>query len=754
MSVKNPKKEQYIIFSMIYLTIILIGVVILITIIVDIYQDAQENIQAQIESSSIEISNYVDDKLNTVEKLAEKVTEYINQKGNLEELKEANQYVKIFEESKVFENVSVIDSDGRLLTSNGEITFLHNKEVFQRGMKGETFISAKTEGIEDSRKVIVFCAPIKKDNEIMGIVIGTQLASKLSETMARNFYGGAGFCYVVQDDGELVINTTNKNSIQKMDNFFDTLLELAVNKKVAAYDLHKIELAFKDHENKPMGIQEIELKDGKRYIGYRSVPSYPSWNVICVIKATDVWQLAFPLIIKTSILTITSVVAVFFLNRNRKKSKIELEKVAFTDELTEGWNYNYFKRKAKQILESNQKNAYTLIRIGIQNFKYYNNNFGYKAGDTLLKELYKLLNKYFSASRNELVARIHSDEFIILCHRREEKDRIEALYGYIGRASEFAQIDTTINFHIGVYNIVDNHMDIENMIERAQLAQNYYKSNPNEHGYMYEEKLFQQISENAKMETDMHNALRNKEFQVYYQPKIDLKSNRVVGGEALVRWNSKRFGFLLPGRFIPLFESNGFIQELDFYVLEQVCQYIQKQKQEKAPSIVIAVNQSRHHSYNKNYLDRLRKVLDTYKIEADGIELEITESMMIQNMDYTLSNVKGMRNMGFGISIDDFGTGYTSLRFLQEVEVDVVKIDRSMVLSAEKSEKQYNMFKSLVKMLHSIGVKVVCEGIETEQQLEMVQEIECDIVQGFYYAKPMPQEEFEQYIQMMNGIEP
>ncbi len=245
----------------------------------------------------------------------------------------------------------------------------------------------------------------------------------------------------------------------------------------------------------------------------------------------------------------------------------------------------------------------------------------------------------------------------------------------------------------------------------------------------------------------MHRALEEGEFQAWFQPKVDVTTGRTVSAEALIRWNSAQFGFLTPAAFVPLFEKNGFIQELDFYMLEQVCRFLRDRLDRGEPVFPVSINQSRLHGYNDDYLRRLRETVGHYQIPHELIEMEVTESVLLENMERVEENIGLLRAEGYLVGIDNFGTGYTSLSFLQDVDVDVIKMDRSLLLGAQASEKNLVMLRYLVEMSHAMGMRVVCEGVETPEQAELVRSLECDMIQGYYCAKPMPEREFAQYLQ-------
>lgn len=252
----------------------------------------------------------------------------------------------------------------------------------------------------------------------------------------------------------------------------------------------------------------------------------------------------------------------------------------------------------------------------------------------------------------------------------------------------------------------------------------------------------------SRMESLQQRALERREFHIWYQPKYDLVTRKCVGAEALVRWQSTELGFLPPGKFISLFESNGFITQLDFYNLEHVMQFQRDCKAKGLPVVPISVNQSRLHMREKGYLHHMRALVDRYTTE--GIELELTETAFDFGSEaireHSLAVVTALHALGFAIDMDDFGSGYSDLSLLNQLPLDVMKIDRSLLLASEESERMRVVLKMMIDLGHSLGMRVICEGIETEAQEELLRAVGCEYGQGFLYGRPMQRADFEAFL--------
>lgn len=723
--------------------ILILGIVLCFSTVLDIYSEAVSNIRDQIKLTAEDVSSYASSKLTTVERLADLTEPYIGSETDPSSYKKAANYLKTYSDTQIFDRVSIISEDGTLYSAGETTLNIKKHPLFTRGMSGESFISRPTKSVSDQKEILIFSAPVKRDGRVIGIVACSLLVEKLEKDLTKDFYHGKGYCHIVNNAGDFILRSTNPESHPYKDNLFDLIRGEAVNIKEAEAQIDSMSSAFRGDSP---GVEEFSLKEGRKLVGYRSLESYTDWNVICVIEVKNIWVNSLPTIIKILFITLISacIMIVFGLHRGRLRKRLEY--IAYNDEITEGRNYNYFREKVPGLLNSHREESYFIIRLGVMRFQYINNNFGYKTGDLLLKKIYIRLNDLYPEASGQLAVRIHSDEFIVLSRHNTEAVTPAELLQILSGIIQELKIDFVLNFSIGVYPVQNPDEPVQDMVSKARLAQRDFRDNPLENSFYYQERLMNTVNQDARLEASMEQALINHEFVVYLQPKIDIHTEKPVGGEALVRWDSPDFGFLTPDKFIPLFERNGFIQKLDFYVLNTVCAYLKERQMQGRPPIFIAVNQSRHHAFNPNYIKQLTEIITSHSISPESIELEITESMLLANMEKVVENICKLREIGFQISIDDFGSGYTSLSFLQSVDVDVIKMDRSMLLGAEASRRQFLMLNYITQMVHSLGVKVVCEGVETENQLELVRSTKCDVIQGFYYAQPMPMDKFEEYV--------
>lgn len=426
-----------------------------------------------------------------------------------------------------------------------------------------------------------------------------------------------------------------------------------------------------------------------------------------------------------------------------RRSQQELERVFYTDHLTALPNQAAFEISAAEKLRSAAPGAYLMIYLDLNNFKFVNDSYGYNAGDKLLLSFSATLKRFCNS--NEICAHLHADHFAILLKKREHviEDLQTAVLASIESEREL-NLSDILTCSYGVYTIPDPDASIASCISEASVALKEGRSSQRTVAY-YDQHLLDKITNENKMTRWMHQGLSEKEFQIYLQPKVNLERSEVTGAEILVRWNSEPFGFLPPDEFIPLFEKNGFIVDLDFYVLEATCQIL-KQSLKISPerAVVLSVNVSRVTLFQNDFIKRFVQMSERYGVPPKYLEIEITENVFIFDANTVEQILSQLRSYGFSISMDDFGSGYSSLNLLRELPIDVLKIDRIFLQESIRVEKAYAIIKSVVEMAHSLNMVVVCEGVETLEHAEFLKTIHCTVGQGYYFSKPIPLSAFQE----------
>lgn len=417
------------------------------------------------------------------------------------------------------------------------------------------------------------------------------------------------------------------------------------------------------------------------------------------------------------------------------------------DRLTGLLSKDYFCMMAEELLEANPDTEYSVLCTDIDNFKLYNDVFGFEAGNDLLKNLAHLMKE--EVGRYGLCGRMNADRFVCIIERARERACRDRNVERITREGGLLK-NSVLRW--GIYEIEERDLPVDKMCDRAQLAVDSIKDKYNRYYQVYDESLREKILRDKMLTDSMQHALANGEFVVYLQPKYNLRDNLMCGGEALVRWNSPVFGMLSPGVFIPLFEKNGFIFELDCFVWESACRILQRWKDEGRELLPVSVNVSRADLFKSNLVDTLTDLVDRYGIDPSLLHLEITESAYSDNPRQIISTVETLHNKGFIIEMDDFGSGYSSLNMLGSMKVDILKLDRGFIVNETAKHPSQSILSDVIVMAHKLHLEVVAEGIETLEQINRLKAENCDIAQGFLMAKPMPVEDFEALVDR-NGAE-
>lgn len=408
------------------------------------------------------------------------------------------------------------------------------------------------------------------------------------------------------------------------------------------------------------------------------------------------------------------------------------------DRLTGLCSREFFYEKVRERLQKEPDKEYTIVCTNIENFKLYNDTFGISAGDRLLQQMSQALRE--RSGENAICGRYGGDRFMCLQEREQElKDRD------LLEQSTFQGIKNVV-MKWGIYEIIDRSVQVEQMCDRALLAADSVKGQYNRHFAVYDDTLRGKLIREKEITDAMESALTEKQFAVYLQPKYNLKGECMAGAEALVRWIHPTWGFISPGEFIPLFEKNGFIPQLDQYVWETVCELLQEWKQKGYPALPVSVNVSRADIYQIDLVNVLSDLTKKYDIEPSNLHLEITESAYAENPTQILNAINQLRKLGFVIEMDDFGSGYSSLNMLNQMQMDVLKLDMKFIQNEMAKPANQSILSYVVSMAHGMGLSVVAEGVETREQLERLQAIGCDYVQGYFLAKPMPTADYEKLL--------
>ncbi len=418
------------------------------------------------------------------------------------------------------------------------------------------------------------------------------------------------------------------------------------------------------------------------------------------------------------------------------------------DPLTHLPNINAFQRKVMDLIQSNPVNRYQMIRMDVESFRTINEMFGTEEGDKLLTFIGVRIQECLDEEEMVAYCRTASDVFLMCVPVRLYS--VNGIIEYLKRAVAAYPRVYEVQLSFGVYDItrddVENMVPVTRFIDRAAAAQNTIKGNYLHHVAYYNEGIEQQERNEQRILADMQIALKEEQFEVYLQPKVDMQTGKIVGAESLSRWIHPKRGIIMPGEYIPIFEKNGFIVELDEYIIKHTCRHIRRWIDEGITVYPVSINLSRTNLYNPKLLSHIEEYVTQYDVPRDTIEFELTESGFAIDNNHLSVLSKNLQKRGFRVYMDDFGSGYSSLNALREISVDVLKIDLRFLPTRKNDKKANTILKYVVSMAEDLELDIVVEGVETEEQRDFLLSIGCRIVQGFYYYKPMSVEQYEKKI--------
>lgn len=436
--------------------------------------------------------------------------------------------------------------------------------------------------------------------------------------------------------------------------------------------------------------------------------------------------------------------------RDLEETTVQVEKLQECDPVTGLYQYNVFLRKLQELIDEAKPGELCLISSDIRHFKYINENYGISVGDELLRSFADELRAEHGAAL--IATRVYSDNVVMATRIREgvSPERIaDTIVGFNEAFSVKARkkyLNGRLNINSGYY-VIRGDETAEYAVSNANMARKRAK----EPGYagtavMFQESMMEEIRRQVRLTDALPDAIKNRELCVYLQPKVSCRSREIIGAEALIRWRKPDGTFHYPDEFIPVFERNGGIVELDYYVYREVFRWLRQRLDEGKAVVPVSMNVSRFHLRDDRLVAYVRELMEEYKVPAEYLEFELTENLYIENMEHILPMINELRGMGIKVSMDDFGSGFSSLNVLNDLPIDVIKLDKVFMKKAGLKEGEKTIIACVVDMAKKLHITVLCEGVENEEQDCFLREIGCDMIQGYYYGKPMPVTAFEELL--------
>lgn len=714
--------------------LLLISLAFIVTVSV-VFNNIKTNLEREIISSLSEeaeenaalIEKEIDAKFGVLQSFANELS---STGDEIEEIRDMKSFVEVYN----FRRMGFVDLNGIAKTTDGFEKDLSFREFYQVGLKGESFITEslpETIGDYTEDMINILSVPVYDNKgEIKGVLFATYLTEKFHEVIFSDSFQGEGYTYIVAGDGD-VISSYGDGMQKEYDNIF------IYTGDAAQYDdaiQEKVENDMREKISRVgIGVNEDNDKYFYCYKPLEIESADMNWYIFSIEPKSVLDERMHPImrdiqfltVILICILVMANIVFLFYNVRRRQ----ELFRLAYKDSITGGDNFSNFKEKAKKY----ENTEGYVIALDISEFKLVNNVCGNASGDEVLKVIWDVI--LANCNDNEQAARVNADRFVIFWIESSKKTvtyRIEKLINEIEGISE--QLSVPRLYPVIGIRAVEKLDDADKRYGEALRAKALVKNRRDRHYAFYDEIDYDTIVENKKLENGFEKALADKKFEVWYQPKFNSHTGKIVGSEALIRWRADDGSLISPGRFIPLFEKNGNIIRLDEYVFREVCRQQKEWQKEGIQILPVSVNISRFSLYYSNVVEKYERIINYYDVDHKYVQIEITESAIIENT-VIVELIQKFHDAGFDILLDDFGSGYSSLASLNQMPFDTIKLDKSLVdyVGNENGEK---LLKFIVQLVQSLGMKITAEGVEYKEQLDFLENLNCDDIQGFYFSKP------------------
>lgn len=745
------KKDRYInILIASIFVLVSVGVLMLFFMMKNQIKSSEKIVGEVSQQLAFNVYNRIEGDLQVLEMISNSIGDNIS-KFRPSEL---SSYLKSSSRQAAFNSFSYVTLDGTSYTYERGGNSRLNSDVsklpcFNEAKSGQTCFNRTPISIENGIETYrdVYSVPIISKGKVKAILSARARADIFKTMLEVNTFNNTAFAHIVKSNGDYILRADNEY-MESFQNFFDQP-EFFLN-------IRKSNLLNKFAEKKS-GIFWAVL-DNQIWLAAYSPVAFYDWMILLYVPAKVLALSVFEAIFFT-IGVMLAISCLLFLILKRvevlqREAYEKMIKIAFQDDVTGGYNKPKFIIEAQKVLKNiSASDKYCLILMDIAKFKVINEIYGFDVANIILKDVYGIIKE--NLPKDALLARSYAATYIFIMKYNNDEDInnvIDKIHKDIAiyNNEKMGLLKDTPNKVVaklvplfGVYLINDVTVPIYTMCDRVGLAKRTIADDINKYVSYYDDSLRKQLLSEKNIEDEMHSALINNQFVMYLQPKYDMKTLKIAGSEALVRWIHPTKGFIPPGDFIPLFEKNGFVLNVDRYMWDLACKTIRSWIDRGFEPVPISVNVSRLHLSNEFFIENLKDLIEKYQIPTALLELELTETASFEDFDKFKDIVDELKKQGFSIAMDDFGSGYSSLNMLRQISCDILKLDRGFINDTTTDDRGKIVVQHVLSMAKNLSLKTVAEGIETVEQAQFLTDSDCDIAQGFLYARPMPLEEFE-----------
>ncbi len=649
------------------------------------------------------------------------------------------EYVREKKDILNLENVLIYDNVGMAFVDDGKLYDMADSDCFKIAMTGEVYASPPFISQFSGEEVCCVGVPIVVDGVVDG-VLAVEYNTDYLDTLLTTFTDDRGLNLVLDGESNILLST----------NSFVISFEAFKN---AVFDGGTtFESVVDDFSNGRSGSISYSIGGVKKFGEYRPI-QVNDWMLFFEISEESlnesVTNISNAMMFTSAIILASALITIVYVITSKNNNAKALEKVAYYDELTGIPNIIKFKMDVAKMIKKYPADSFIMVKMDVVNFKAINDMFGYAEGNNVIRVIADV-GKTVTAEKF-IQARVSAEEFMLfagdglLSGLEQSAERYEALFKeMMPHLSEHR-----FEFRYGRYFLKPGEDDVNDIVHKTNIAHSFAKKDGRGNIWDYDEDFTRKALRDTELANKMHKALVGREFTAFLQPKYNISDDKICGAEALVRWIEPKGTMIYPSDFIPLFEQNGFIVELDKYMLRCVCEALQRWAEQGKECVPISINFSRLHLQNPSFIKELQSMTAEYGVNPKLIEVELTESTVMENELSLQDILKELHEAGFSVSIDDFGSGYSSLGMLKDFQVDTLKLDRSFFVSHENEEYHHRgnlVVESIIELASNLGMQTVAEGIEKEHQEEFLKRINCDAAQGYLFAKPMPISDFEKLL--------
>ena len=632
-----------------------------------------------------------------------------------------------------YKRLGVALLDGSCYTSDGKSTTLphteHLKECAEKGIL--TVRRMSTEESIDGDTMFIMHYPLYADGQINSVLFFSFTVEEIKHNFVSDSFGNTEFFYVVDSEGNNIISTHSVKKYQDIENVFKAV---PMDEK---YQGSRIVDIKEDMKNGESGV--LMSSQGSQFYLYYAPLNFNGWYLFSVVPASSVnasrnMILSILVIICFFLIVLFSTLIYIIVSAERKK-QADLDKILYTDSLTGGASYAKFCVDVKKQLVKGKKAAY--IVMDLDNFKLINDYYSYEQGNITIRFIHSIWQSLLK--ENEFVGRIAADRFAVymLCNNENElRVRLEDFCNKCSVQDDSEMSEYILTPSIGVYLIEEKNTNIQQMQNSAVMAKSLVKGDSDTLISIYNESLKKELTQRKIFADELIHAIENRELSVVFQPQFSTETGKLCGAETLIRWIKPDGTSVSPAEFVPLAEERGLVKDLDLIAFENACKKQVEMNKMGLNAIEISVNVSQQSLYDSKFIEKYLKVIEETGADIKHLQLEITESTLFENNKTFIKILRKLHKSGFKILMDDFGTGYSSLMLLKSMPIDYLKLDKSFI-DDYTNPRARSIIESIITMAKQLGMTLIAEGIETEEQYDYVKNQGCHIVQGYYLSRPI-----------------